>query len=150
MLQVRRPYKSLSPHWCILSKRSEESVDHLFLHCPIMLGPWLKLFAIAHLDWVLPQSIGDMMVISFRGLGNSIRGKTLWHISCLTVLWIVWQEQNTRIFQDKYKTKVMLWDLIHFYFSSWASCIVAFRGIPLSVIQPSWSLVCNSKGVDND
>ena len=40
MLHVRRPYKSLSPHWCILCKESGESIDHLFLHCPITLGLW--------------------------------------------------------------------------------------------------------------
>ena len=25
-----------------------------------------------------------MMVIAFKGLGNSLRGKTLWQIACLT------------------------------------------------------------------
>ena len=38
MFQARRPHKSLSPHWCILHKRSGESVEHLFLHYPIALG----------------------------------------------------------------------------------------------------------------
>ena len=33
MLQLRRPYKSLSTHWCILCKGNRESIDHLFLHC---------------------------------------------------------------------------------------------------------------------
>ena len=89
------------------------------------------------------------MVISFRGLRNSIRGKTLWHIACLTVLWIVWQERNARIFEDKYQREGMSWDLLHFYSSFWASLTVAFRGIPLKVIQLSWTSVCNSKGVDN-
>ena len=34
------------------------------------------------------------MIISFRGLRNSIRGKTLWHIACIIVLWVVWQERT--------------------------------------------------------
>ena len=85
MLQVRRPYKSLSPHWCILCKESGKSIDHP-KHCPIMLGLWHKLFSVASLDWVPPRSIGDMMIILFRGLGNSIRGKMLWHVACFTVL----------------------------------------------------------------
>ena len=37
-----------------------------------------------------------MMIISFRGLGNSIRGKSLWKIACLALLWII--ERNARIF----------------------------------------------------
>ncbi|CBI20045.3 unnamed protein product, partial [Vitis vinifera] len=31
MLQLRRSYNSLCPHWCILCMRSGELIDHLFL-----------------------------------------------------------------------------------------------------------------------
>ena len=78
-----------------------------------------------------------MMLISFRGLGNSLRSRTLWQIACLTILWIVWQEKNVRVFEDRWRTEEMLWDLLHFYSSLWASCFIAFRGIPLNVIQLS-------------
>ncbi|RVW31731.1 S phase cyclin A-associated protein in the endoplasmic reticulum [Vitis vinifera] len=40
------------------------------------------------LAWVPPRSIEDMLVIAFKGLGNSLRGKTLWQIACLTLLWM--------------------------------------------------------------
>ena len=79
---MRRPYKSFSPHCCILCKESGESIDYLFLHYPITSGLWHKLFTVANLDWVPPRSIEDMIIISFRSLGNSIRGKTLRHIAC--------------------------------------------------------------------
>ena len=48
-LHVRRPYKSLSPHWCILCKGRGESIDHLFLHCPLTLGLWHKLFSLTNI-----------------------------------------------------------------------------------------------------
>ena len=89
MLQARRPYKSLTPHRCSLCKGSGELVDHLFLHCPITLGLWHKLFRATNLEWVPLRNIGDIFIISFKGLGKSIKGKTLWHIACLIVLWIV-------------------------------------------------------------
>ena len=76
-LQLRRPYKSLCPQWCILCKGNGESIDHLFLHCPVTIGLWNKLFKLAGLDWVPPRSFEDMLVIAFKGLGNSLRGKTL-------------------------------------------------------------------------
>ena len=47
LLQVRRSYKSFSPHWCILCKGNGEAVDHLFLHCPLALELWHKLFKLA-------------------------------------------------------------------------------------------------------
>ncbi|RVW92389.1 hypothetical protein CK203_032500 [Vitis vinifera] len=97
-LSLRRPYKSLCPQWCILCKGNGESIDHLFLHCPIIIGLWHKLFNLAGLAWVPPRSIVDIMVIAFKGFENSLRGKTLWQIVCLTLLWMVWQERNNRIF----------------------------------------------------
>ncbi|KAJ9680549.1 hypothetical protein PVL29_019768 [Vitis rotundifolia] len=48
-LQLRRPYKSLCPQWCILCKGNGESIDHLFLHCPVTIGLWHKLFNLAGL-----------------------------------------------------------------------------------------------------
>ena len=86
-----------------------------------------------------------MLVIAFKGLENSLRGKTLWQIACLTLLWMVWQERNNKIFEDKGRMKEMLWDLILFFSSLWASCTVAFRGVLLSVLQLNWTVVCASK-----
>ena len=95
------------------------------------------------------MSIEDMIIIAFRGLRNSIRGKTLWQLACLTLLWIVWQERHAGIFEDKGRSEGMLWDLLHFYSSLWASCTIAFRGVPLSVLQLNWIVVCDSKVWDS-
>ena len=73
-----------------------------------------------------------MMLITFRGLRSSSRG---WQIACLTILWIIWQERNIRIFEDRWRMEEMLWNLLHFYSSLWASCTIAFRGVPVNVIQ---------------
>ena len=73
-----------------------------------------------------------MMLITFRGLRSFSRG---WQIDCLTILWIIWQERNIRIFEDRWRMEEMLWNLLHFYSSLWASCTIAFRGVPVNVIQ---------------
>ena len=125
-------------------KGNGESIDHLFLHCPVTIGLWHKLFNLAGLVWVPPRSIEDMLVIAFKGLGNSLRDKTLWQMACLTLLWMVWQERNNRIFEYKGRTEEMSWDLIMFFSSLWASCIAAFRGVPLSALQFNWTAVCAS------
>ena len=134
MLPLRRPDKSLSFHWCILCMGSGESIDYLFLHCPLTLRLWHKLFSLAKMDWALPRSIGDMMTISFRGLGTSIIGKNLWQIAALTVLWIMWQVRNVGIFEEKWRMERMSWNILNVYSSLWASCTVAFRGVSLNVI----------------
>ncbi|RVW37832.1 hypothetical protein CK203_087876 [Vitis vinifera] len=86
-------------------KGNGESIDHLFLHCPVTIGLWHRLFNLVGVIWVPPRSIEDMLVISFKGLGNSVRGKILWQIACLTLIWMVWQERNNRIFEDKGERK---------------------------------------------
>ena len=65
MLQLRRPFKAPCPDWCILCRGREETIDHLILHCPIILGLWHKLFYQVGMVWVQPRSICDMTVISF-------------------------------------------------------------------------------------
>ncbi|RVW24904.1 putative ribonuclease H protein [Vitis vinifera] len=56
MLQVRRPYKALSPDICILCMKHEESADHLFLHCSLTIGLWHRLFQLVKMDWVPPRT----------------------------------------------------------------------------------------------
>ncbi|RVW97046.1 hypothetical protein CK203_032332 [Vitis vinifera] len=108
-LQLRRPYKSLCPQWCILCKGNGDRLITFFF---IVLYHWTlnKLFKLAGLDWVPPRSLR-----------------------------ILWQERNKRIFEDKGRSEETLWDLILFYSTLWASCSAAFRGVPLNVLQLNWS-----------
>ncbi|RVW93866.1 Transposon TX1 uncharacterized 149 kDa protein [Vitis vinifera] len=142
MLQVRRPYKALSPDICILCMKHGESADHLFLHCSLTIGLWHRLFQLAKLDWVSPRSIYDMMSIKFKGFGNSKRGIVLWQAASIALIRVVWWERNARIFEDKARNSEYLWDSIVFLASLWAFCSKAFKGIPLNVIQLDWIAVC--------
>ena len=49
MLQMRRPYKALNPDVCLFIK-SGETINHLFLHCPLTFKLWYKLLKLAQLD----------------------------------------------------------------------------------------------------
>nr|CAN71644.1 hypothetical protein VITISV_041775 [Vitis vinifera] len=142
MLQVRRPYKALSPDICILCMKHGESADHLFLHCSLTIGLWHRLFQLAKMDWVPPRSIYDMMSIKFKGFDNSKRGIVLWQVANIALIRVVWWERNARIFEDKARNSEFLWDSIVFLASLWAFCSKAFKGIPLNVIQLDWIAVC--------
>ncbi|RVW35166.1 putative ribonuclease H protein [Vitis vinifera] len=50
LLQLRRPYKALSPDICKLCMKHGETVDHLFLHCSLTIGLWHRLFQSAKMD----------------------------------------------------------------------------------------------------
>ena len=60
-------------------------IDNLFLHYPITLGLWHRIFTQVGMKWVPLDNICDMVVISMR-------------IACFSLLWIVWRERNARIF----------------------------------------------------
>ena len=83
-----------------------------------------------------------MFIITFKVLGNSTIGKTLWKISCLSLVWFVWQERNARIFENKERVEGEVWDLLYFY-SSLCTCTTIFRGVPLSILQIIWLAVCD-------
>ncbi|RVW99869.1 Transposon TX1 uncharacterized 149 kDa protein [Vitis vinifera] len=142
MLQVRRPYKALSPDICILCMKHGESADHIFLHCSLTIGLWHRLFQLAKMDWVPPRSILDMMYIKFNGFGSSKRGIALWQAANIALIRIVWRERNARIFEDKARNSESLWDSIVFLASLWAYCSKVFKGTPLNAILLDWIAVC--------
>ena len=98
LLQLRRPYKTLSPDICKLCMKHGESVDHLFLHCSLTMGLWHRLFQLAKMDWVPLRSISDMLSINYNGFGLSKRGIFLWQVACIALIWVVWRERNAKIF----------------------------------------------------
>ncbi|WJZ97307.1 hypothetical protein VitviT2T_015918 [Vitis vinifera] len=142
MLQVRRPYKALSPDICILCMKHGESADHIFLHCSLTIGLWHRLFQLAKMDWVPPRSILDMMYIKFNGFGSSKRGIALWQAANIALIRIVWRERNARIFEDKARNSEALWDSIVFLASLWAYCSKVFKGTPLNALLLDWIAVC--------
>lgn len=56
-----------------------------------------------------------MMIISYRGLRSSNKGKIFGQIACHTLLWIMWPKRNGTNFLDKRRMIEVLWDLLHFY-----------------------------------
>ena len=147
LLQLRRPYKALSPDICKLCMRQGESTYHLFLHCSLAMRLWHILFQLAKMDWVPPRSISDMMSINYKGFDISKRGIVLWQNACIALIWVVWWERNVRIFEDKARNLENLWDSFQFFASLWAFCSMVCKGIPLNVLQLDWLAVCSSNGM---
>ena len=88
-----------------------------------------------------------MMSINYKGFGLSMRGIVLWQDACIALIWVVWQERNARIFEDKARNLENLWDSIHFLTFLWAFCSMVFKGISLNVLQLDWLAVCSSNGL---
>ena len=46
--------------WCCMCKRNGETVDHLFLHCPVAMDMWYMVFGLFGVQWVMPSSVMDL------------------------------------------------------------------------------------------
>ena len=40
--------------WCYMCKCNGESVDHLFLYCPVAMDMWAMVFGLFGVSWVMP------------------------------------------------------------------------------------------------
>ena len=101
MLQLKRLYKALSLDVCKLCMKYGESVDHLFLHCPLTLGLWYRLFRLTKMDLTPSKSICDTMTITYKGLGSSRRGLVLRQATCLAWICVMWRKEMLGLFKAR-------------------------------------------------
>ena len=64
----------ISPSMCCLCAKDEETLDHLFLHCPFTKKAWNTLFGIFDLELCLPSKIDSWMIEGLNIRGYSPKG----------------------------------------------------------------------------
>ena len=83
--------------WCYMCKKSEESVNHLLLHCPIAYELWSMVWTLFGLLWVMPHWVFDLFS-SWQGSFGGHWNIDLWRAILHFVLWCIWQKRNSRCF----------------------------------------------------
>ena len=83
---------------CCMCKRSEETMDHLFLHCAVAPFMWDAMFSRFGLAWVMPRRIVDLLACWWSS-GRS-RNAAVWRMLPTCRFWCIWQERNNRCFED--------------------------------------------------
>ena len=89
--------------WCCMCKASGESIDHLFLHCPIARDLWSLAFSAFGVWWVMPCHILAILQCWSTGF-RSHRSGHLWEFIPHCVMWVIWRERNARSFEDTERT----------------------------------------------
>ncbi|XP_059626865.1 uncharacterized protein LOC132269630 [Cornus florida] len=100
MLDNLRKSGNTIVNWCCLCKRDEESVDHIFMHCPTAYDCWNLIFDIFGIHWVMPQS-SKGLINAWRGCLVRSHARDYWRIVPHFVWWCIWKERNNRIFKGK-------------------------------------------------
>lgn len=83
---------------CPLCELDEESIDHLFVTCPVAWRLWCSLVDLFGVSWVYPGSWAGV-VESWFHFGMRSRRKCAWNTILAVVLWSIWKERKLRTFE---------------------------------------------------
>ena len=86
-------------NWCYMCKRNGESVDHLFLHCPLASDLWSMVLGFFGVSWVMPRTVLGLLWC-WQGSFRRHRNGCIWSITPYCLLWCLWRERNSRCFED--------------------------------------------------
>jgi hypothetical protein len=90
-----------------MCKRSDESVDHLLLHCEVTSALWTVIFSHHGLSWVTLNQVIDLFAC-WRGLYDSSKSAIVWKMMLSCLLWCLWRKMIERSFEDRKRTVVEL------------------------------------------
>ena len=109
--------------WCYMCKCNGESVDHLFLHCPVAMDMWAMVFGLFGVSWFMPQSVVGLLAC-WQGSFGCHRNRYIWLMVPHCLLWCLWRERNNRCFKDKERS---ISDLKLFFFRILMDWLAALR-----------------------
>ena len=106
-----------------MCKCNGESVDHLFLPCPVAMDMWAMVFGLFGVSWVMPQYVVGLLAC-WQGSFGRHRNGYIWLMVPHCLLWCLWRERNSRCFEDK---KRFISDLKLFFFRTLMDWLAALR-----------------------
>ena len=82
-----------------MCKRNGESVDHLFLHCPIATDLWSMVLGLFGVTWVMSHTVLGLLRC-WQGNFGRHRNGYIWSIIPHCLMGRLWREINSRCFED--------------------------------------------------
>jgi hypothetical protein len=83
---------------CGMCKSSEETVDHLLLHCEVASTLWDAIFSCFGVAWVMPRCVVDLLACWWSS--GRRRSVAVWKMVATCLFWCLWQERNNRCFEN--------------------------------------------------
>ena len=126
----KRGYTLVS--WCCMCRRNGETVGHLLIHCSVVTALWSWILEVFGIAWVLPHSVSNLLFSWWNALGR--HSSDVWNLVPLCLMWTVWKDRNSRIFEDVSSTDIQLRDCLASSLFEWSkvsgystsSSIIAF------------------------
>ena len=112
---------------CNLCKDSEESTDHILIHCDKTRQLWTLLLTTFGLVWVFMASVRNLLLEwKFRGLGRKKRA--VWWLAPICLFWCIWGKRNQRTFEDEELLDQRLKDLFLQSLVEWSQPLISSKG----------------------
>ena len=102
-----------------------------FLHCCMADFLWNALFGIFGECWVCPRALYQFLLTSFVGFERRKEAKSLCQCAIYAIVWCIWLEHNSCIFNGRHSNKQVLWDRIRHPASTWCKAHDHFRRVSL-------------------
>lgn len=100
VLRRHMPFMALSPAWCSLWQAVDESLSHIFKHCPFASRFWNTL-ELVFLTLVSPRNVKDLLILILLGhLFKNIKALQWMNITRV-FYWILWKGWNRIVFLGK-------------------------------------------------
>jgi hypothetical protein len=94
-------------NWCCLCKKSEETINHLLIHCEFTSEIWHLVLILFGVSWVMwmPSNIVELFQCwRTQGWGHS--KEAIWKVIPTLLMWCIWRKRNPRLFED-HKSSVL-------------------------------------------
>ena len=105
-----------------MCKCNSETINHLFLHCPVALELWDMVFGLFGVCWVMPFSVVGLLAC-WQGRFGRHRNGDIWMVVPLCLMWCIWKKRNSRCFEDKERSmpdlKLLFFRTLLDWFSVW-------------------------------
>ena len=89
-------------------------MDHLLLHCKFSHALWGAIFKVFGIYWVMPKTVSSLLFVWRNWVGKHL--STIWNMVLTCLMWLVWVECNTCIFEDNerplYHLKALLFSTL--------------------------------------
>ena len=105
-----------------MCKCNSETVDRLFLHCSIAMELWDMVFGLFGVSWVMPMFVVEFLAY-WQGRFGHHRNGYIWIVVPHCLMWFIWDERNSRCFEDSECSmpdlKLLFFRAILDWFSMW-------------------------------
>ena len=104
-----------------------ETMDHLLLHSKFSHALWSAIFKVFGIYWVMPKTVSSLLFVWRNWFGKHL--STIWNMVLTCLMWLVWMERNTCIFEDNerplYHLKALLFSTLFQWAHVWGftNCI---------------------------